>query len=215
MALTLAQARALGIPDEVLAQAYPSNPAAVLAPQVHESTGKKPAPERAGQSTQPQAPRGDGQVLAAIEWAISSVKSISLARTGSEDREQRILAAVLDRMGLGWYHVPNGGRRPQGAAGALKAQGVKPGVPDVAILTPAPLTGRCVVLELKREAERPKRPLPEGAKPWAPSCFSEEQRIWLERYEAIGWHALAAYGAADALGQLVGLGYPVGTKREG
>ena len=37
-----------------------------------------------------------------------------------------------------------------------------------------------------------------------------EQRVWLERFRALGWHALAAYGAEDAVRQLRALGYALG-----
>lgn len=123
----------------------------------------------------------------------------------SEEHEQRVLAQLLDDAGLVWWHTPNGGLRHKGAAGALQAQGVKPGVPDVLILTPAPATGRPVALELKRASLAPRRAAP--VPPWARSCFSPEQQWWLAAFEAFGWHALVAYGAADAVGQLRSLGY--------
>lgn len=126
-----------------------------------------------------------------------------------EDEEQRLLAKALDAIpGLLWCHVPNGGHRLQGAAGALKAQGVKRGVPDVLIFTPPPgrPEAKGVALELKRACHRPKRPR-QGARPWAPGCFGPEQRTWLEALERAGWVVLVAFGAADALRQVDALGY--------
>jgi len=45
-----------------------------------------------------------------------------------------------------WFHSPNGGHRLKSVAAKLKAQGVKPGIPDVCILRP---TGSPIWIELK------------------------------------------------------------------
>lgn len=69
---------------------------------------------------------------------------------------------------LSWaIHVPNGGKRPKGEAGKMKAMGVKPGVPD--ILLPMPHNGYAgMAIELKS----PTGPV------------SADQRDWLEEFEA-------------------------------
>jgi hypothetical protein len=45
-----------------------------------------------------------------------------------------------------WHHTPNGSHRLKSVAAKLKAQGVKPGVPDVCILRP---NGSPIWIELK------------------------------------------------------------------
>ena len=45
-----------------------------------------------------------------------------------------------------WFHSPNGGHRLKSVAGKLKAQGVKPGIPDVVVLRP---NGSPIYVELK------------------------------------------------------------------
>jgi len=65
-----------------------------------------------------------------------------------EENLQRAVAQYLDVAlpeGAVHFHVPNGGGRTQAEGGALKAQGVKPGVPDHVVL----YRGRVVFLELK------------------------------------------------------------------
>lgn len=44
-----------------------------------------------------------------------------------------------------WFAVPNGGLRNNAVAGKLKAEGVKPGVPDILIV----YQGRLICIELK------------------------------------------------------------------
>lgn len=110
----------------------------------------------------------------------------------SELQEQLALARRLDAAGLRWCHVPNGGYRSAREAGALKASGVKAGVPDILVFDRVPRwpSARGVALELKAL---------DGA-------LSEEQREWLEALGAHGWVTLVAYGADEACRQLHGLG---------
>ena len=63
----------------------------------------------------------------------------SLANSGSEAAEQTALFcwAALPEQQQRWpelrwmFHIPNGGTRDKREAGSFKAQGVKPGVPDI------------------------------------------------------------------------------------
>ncbi len=105
--------------------------------------------------------------------------------------EQVALASRLDRAGLLWCHVPNGGRRGRREAVALQASGVKAGVPDVLIFTPPPAGGVGVALELKAI---------DGA-------AAPEQRQWLARLHVCGWATVVVYGVDDAVAQLRMLGY--------
>lgn len=126
-----------------------------------------------------------------------------------EHAEQSRLAAVLDAAGLLWNHCPNEGKRAGRTGRSLLWQGLKPGWPDVLIVTPA-ADGRATVLELKRVGLRPKRRLPDGVPAWSPGHFTMYQRRIMERFKGLGWHALVAYGAEDAVSQLRALGYALG-----
>lgn len=53
--------------------------------------------------------------------------------------------------GAKFSHIPNGGHRTKAAAGKLRAEGVRPGVPDVLILVPDVGT---IWVELKNSAGR-------------------------------------------------------------
>lgn len=70
------------------------------------------------------------------------------------------------------FHPANGGKRPKGEAGKMKALGVKTGVPDLLLPRPAP-SGRWrgLALELKG---------PDGR-------TSEDQADWLEAFARDGW----------------------------
>lgn len=117
----------------------------------------------------------------------------------TEAVEQAALARVLNAAGLVWFHPPNGGSRGSAREGAaLRAAGVKVGVPDVVILSPAPGAPRGAVIELKR---RPPAGSLDDVRP--------EQWTWLGRFGEAGFVALVALGCADAVFQLRGLGYPV------
>lgn len=117
----------------------------------------------------------------------------------SEEQEQRALATILDLAGVAWFHVPNGGPRNRATAGKLRAQGVKPGVPDIHIPEPAPGAPKGCVLELKRR---------DGLK----SHISPEQNGWLNWYEEHGIPALVGWGWEDAAAKLMELGYPLGVR---
>lgn len=114
-------------------------------------------------------------LLAASPGKISPVKK---RRQSVEEALHRacIEWAMLNRArypALSWLiHVPNGGRRPRGEAGKLKALGVKKGVPDLLLPLPSP-NGRWLGLaaELKSPSSR----------------LSEEQATWLKKLSANGW----------------------------
>ena len=122
----------------------------------------------------------------------SLVGWISLAPT--EAQEMRILAQWLDYAGVLWVHCPNEGKRSFATAARLRAEGMRKGFPDLIVLTPAPNhpEHRGVAIELKR-VHRGK--------------LSAEQKQWLEDLAAVGWCTRVAFGAADAIGFLMALGY--------
>jgi len=72
---------------------------------------------------------------------------------------------------LQWMlHVPNGGKRPKGEAGRLKAMGVRPGVPDLLLPIPSGNWSGLAV-ELKSPTGR----------------LSPAQAAWLDRLEQAGY----------------------------
>mgnify|MGYP000943579219 FL=1 len=87
------------------------------------------------------------------------------------------------------FAIPNGGHRHPAVAAQLKAEGVRPGVPDVFLpaVRPGP-DGRVwggLFVEMKR-ADHSNGP-------------TSEQRLWLERLRNAGYMAAVAYGAAEAI----------------
>lgn len=87
---------------------------------------------------------------------------------------------------LEWIiHVPNGGKRPRGAAGKLKAMGVKPGVLDV--LLPLPFNGWSgLAIEMKVGRNK----------------TTEQQDDWLEVFEASGYYTAVCYTLEDFIGHV-------------
>ena len=85
------------------------------------------------------------------------------------------------------YHVPNGGSRNTAEARRLKAQGVKPGVPDICLPVPR---GKYhgLYIELKRQR---------GGK------ISSLQKIWLTALAGQGYKCLVCFGAEDAEWEIV------------
>ena len=106
----------------------------------------------------------------------------------SEHQEQvalirwaRMRAATLPQLEL-LFAIANGGERHQIVAAKLKAEGVKPGAPDLCL--PVARGGfHGLYLELKRRG---------GGR------LSPEQKIWLERLQEQGYRATVAYGWDDA-----------------
>lgn len=85
--------------------------------------------------------------------------------------------------GVWIFHIPNGGRRAISVAKKMKAEGVKPGVPDLYI----PAWGLWV--EMKRV---------KGGR------VSREQGAWIEYLEGIGHSVIIGKGASDASRQVLG-----------
>ncbi len=125
--------------------------------------------------------------------------------TKPRDDEHATQAAVcrwLDAHSVLYCAVPNGtwlagnktARVRQMAK--LKAEGLKPGVPDLLIFTSPPAKPGCVgtALELKRA---------KGGK------ATEAQRWWLGWLERLGWACSVQHGADAAIAWLESLGYGV------
>ncbi len=103
---------------------------------------------------------------------------------------------------LKWiYAVPNGGDRHKAVAAKLKAEGVKPGVPDLCLPFPKPLK---IALFRKGEAK-----IIEGFK----TCglyiemkskdtrgrVSPDQKAWLEYLAGVGYKVEVAWNAKEAI----------------
>jgi len=124
-----------------------------------------------------------------------------------EETEQITLASWLDWNKVLYCHVPNGGYRHPVTANRFKAQGVKPGVPDILIFS-APLSGwnweierthtgiKGVAIELKRKDKSLGR-------------LSDNQAHWISALRERGWLCNAFYGADAAIEYLKSLGYGV------
>jgi hypothetical protein len=80
------------------------------------------------------------------------------------------------------FHIPNGGSRGKAEAGRFKAEGVKPGVPDLFLPTARyPWNG--LFIELKRQ---------KGGR------VSAAQRRWLDALEGEGYRVAVACGWKEA-----------------
>jgi hypothetical protein len=100
----------------------------------------------------------------------------------TEHQEQVALVSWLRATGRRYFAVPNGGRRDARTAGALKAEGVSAGAPDLIVFLHNGLT-----LALEMKARRSGR-------------ASEAQKEWGAYLEARpGWKTLLAHGAREAV----------------
>jgi hypothetical protein len=100
-----------------------------------------------------------------------------------EDLEQIRLATWLDKKGILFYAVPNGGRRYLLEAVKFKRMGVKSGVPDLCIPLPTK-SHHGLYIELKRKSR---------------SATSDNQLYWIERLKKNGYAAHIAKGADEAI----------------
>lgn len=105
----------------------------------------------------------------------------------TEEADQIKLCVTLERMGLTYFAVPNGGRRSFTEACRLKRAGVKAGVPDLFITEPVGAYSG-LFIELKR--------LRGGV-------VSEAQEYWITQLRRKGYRAevCKGYDAAVAVVQ--------------
>lgn len=100
----------------------------------------------------------------------------------TETYEQIRLVTWLEKMGLKYYAVPNGGLRSMSEAIKFKRCGVKAGVPDVCVPFPSgPYHG--LYIELKRMKG---------------GSVSEVQKDWIRYLNSVGYHAVVAKGFDEA-----------------
>lgn len=89
------------------------------------------------------------------------------------------------------FHIPNGGSRNLIEAAHLKAQGVKPGVPDICLPVPS---GRYTALYIELKRRKNGR-------------VSDAQRGWIAALNRVGCRAVVCNGwdeARDAIEQYLG-----------
>ncbi len=79
------------------------------------------------------------------------------------------------------YHIPNGGKRDRAVAAKLKAQGVKPGVPDLCLPVPR---GKYHGLYIEMKDGKNKT--------------TDDQDKWLAALSAQGYAVKVCYGCAAA-----------------
>lgn len=86
------------------------------------------------------------------------------------------------------YAIPNGGQRSKAVAGKLKAEGVKPGVPDLCL--PVPRGGfHGLYIEMKRVGER--------------DATSPAQKAWHAALRAQGYRVVVCEGEAEAMAVII------------
>lgn len=104
-------------------------------------------------------------------------------RAHPEEDLQRAVVAHLHlraRPGVGWSHIPNGGKRGIVEAVAFKAMGVRAGMPDLMLWAPHE---KMRFLELKAKRGR----------------LSEAQRVVISDLEAAGFECEVAHSLDEAL----------------
>jgi len=79
---------------------------------------------------------------------------------------------------------PNGGYRPMATAAMLREEGVKAGLPDLALFCQRGGKG-AIFIELKRRDHS--------------NHATDAQRDWIERLRAAGYMAVVCYGAQEAI----------------
>jgi len=101
----------------------------------------------------------------------------------SEHDEQVAVCQYLDLLKIIYCAVPNGGHRHMSVAKKLKAEGVKAGVPDLLLFTPA-CGYRGVAIEMKATKT---------------GKLSKAQQKWKENLESCGWLSVVCHGAGEAI----------------
>lgn len=108
--------------------------------------------------------------------------------TPSEHDEQVAFIQWLELTGYMFSAIPNGGVRHIGQAMKLKAEGVRPGVPDVLVIVNRML----VWIEMKRKDLKPKRGGSGGV--------SLDQKKWIKALnECSNCEVFVCYGAVEAI----------------
>lgn len=109
-----------------------------------------------------------------------------MGQSASENAEHIVVAQYLQMLPwVLWMHPANGGYRFPSTARLLKRLGVSPGVPDILIFTPGPVSGRPMAIEMKSQAKTAQ--------------VTPVQRVWLRRLQEVGWETHVCRGATQAI----------------
>ena len=100
-----------------------------------------------------------------------------------ERDDQIAFVSLLEKKGIIFYAIPNGGSRNLLEAVNLKRQGVKPGIPDICIPIPTK-SHHGLYIELKRLKN---------------SRVSDNQRYWIDKLNALGYRAEICHGWLNAI----------------
>jgi len=99
----------------------------------------------------------------------------------TEHSEQVTFCKWLDLIGVAYYSIPNGSNKSLTAQRKFKAEGLKPGVPDICCLLEG---GKSVYIEMKRKKG---------------GTVSQHQKEWIERLKVLGFNAHVCKGAGEAI----------------
>lgn len=100
----------------------------------------------------------------------------------SEAEEQKAVVQYCDAIGVPIYHIPNERHCSPRTGVHLKAQGLRPGFPDLCIPVPK---GKYSALYIEMKAK--------GGK------ISPDQKDWIHRLRKYGNMACVCYGAENAI----------------
>jgi hypothetical protein len=117
--------------------------------------------------------------------------------TPSEHFEQVTVVNALERAGIVFFAVPNGGERNPREAKKLQREGVRAGAPDLVLVDVAPANDRPTMIEMKRKIK---------------ARYSPEQEALHMRATNHGWNVIAPPAGKSAqwvLSQLRALGYRI------
>lgn len=132
----------------------------------------------------------DGDMLARAAASMAPALQSAFQRVPTEHEEQVALFQWAEAHEAQYPSlamlaaIPNGGYRPMTTAAMLREEGVKAGLPDMALFCQRGGKG-ALFIELKRRDRS--------------NHATDAQRDWIERLRAAGYMAVVCYGAQEAI----------------
>lgn len=132
----------------------------------------------------------DGEMLARAAASMAPALQSAFQRVPTEHEEQVALFQWAEAHEAQYPSlamlaaIPNGGYRPMTTAAMLREEGVKAGLPDMALFCQRGGKG-ALFIELKRRDRS--------------NHATDAQRDWIERLRAAGYMAVVCYGAQEAI----------------
>lgn len=132
----------------------------------------------------------DGEMLARAAASMAPALQSAFQRVPTEHEEQVALFQWAEAHEAQYPSlamlaaIPNGGYRPMATAAMLREEGVKAGLPDMALFCQRGGKG-ALFIELKRRDRS--------------NHATDAQRDWIERLRAAGYMAVVCYGAQEAI----------------